>query len=135
MFVVLLLSLVGSHLNVPLYAMRVERLLPPQSVAVFGRTYVTPPVQEEGTTVIAINVGGALLPVLLSLYLFLRSGMRGRILLGVAIVAAIVPPPQSRCRAVPTCRNYWPVEVILSAPITLTRYVVAPAGSGTQKAA
>jgi uncharacterized membrane protein len=90
MFVVLLLSLVGSHVNVPLYAMPVERLLPPQRVVEFGRTYVTPPVQEEGTTVIAINVGGALLPVLLSLYLFLRSGMRGRMLLGVAIVAAIV---------------------------------------------
>jgi uncharacterized membrane protein len=86
----MLLSLVGSHVNVPLYAMRVERLEPPQSVVVFGRTHVTPPVQEEGTTVIAINVGGALLPLLLSLYLFLRAGMRGRMLLGVAIVAAVV---------------------------------------------
>jgi uncharacterized membrane protein len=56
----------------------------------FGRTYVTPPVVAEGTTVVAINVGGALLPILLSLYLFVRSTVRGRMLVGVAIVALIV---------------------------------------------
>ena len=90
MLFVMLLSLVGSHVNIPLYAMPVERLLPPQTVAVFGRTYVTPPVQQEGTMIVAINVGGALLPVLLSIYLFRRSNIRGRMLLGVAIVAAVV---------------------------------------------
>jgi len=90
MFVIMLLSLVGSHVNIPLYAMRVERLLPPQSITMFGRTYVVPPVHEEGMTIIAINVGGALVPVMLSLYLFVRSRVRGRMLLGVAVVAAIV---------------------------------------------
>jgi uncharacterized membrane protein len=44
----------------------------------------------EGTTIVAINVGGALLPLILSLYLFLRSRTRGRMLLGIVIVAAIV---------------------------------------------
>ena len=72
MFVVMLLSLIGSHVNVPLYAMPVERLLPAQNVVVFGRAHVAPPLQEEGVTIIAINVGGALLPLILSLYLFLR---------------------------------------------------------------
>src|SRR5437867_12104945 len=69
MFLVMLLSLVGSHVNIPLYAMPVESFLPPQRVAVFGRTYVTPPVQKEATTIVAVNLGGALLPVMLSLYL------------------------------------------------------------------
>src|SRR5439155_12904256 len=92
------LSLVGSHVNIPLYAMRVERPLPPQSITMFGRTYVVPPVHEEGMTIIAINVGGALVPVMLSLYLFLRSRVRGRMLLGVAVVAAIV---HSLARIVP----------------------------------
>lgn len=90
MFVVMLLSLLGSHVNIPLYTARVERLVPSPGITVFGRTYVAPPVVAEGTTVIAINVGGALLPLLLSLYLFARSAARGRMLLGVAIVAAIV---------------------------------------------
>src|SRR5438876_12457392 len=68
----------------------VERLLPAQNVVVFGRAYVAPPLQEDGVTIIAINVGGALLPLILSLYLFLRSGVRWRMLLGIAVVAAIV---------------------------------------------
>ena len=38
----------------------------------------------------AINLGGALLPLMLSLYLFYRSRMRVRMLVGVAIVAVIV---------------------------------------------
>ncbi len=90
MFIVMLLSLLGSQVNIPLYAMRVERLLSPQEITVFGRSYVAPPVVAAGTTVVAINVGGALLPLLLSLYLFLRSTERGRMLVGVAIVAAVV---------------------------------------------
>src|SRR5438309_603642 len=81
MFVVMLLSLLGSHVNIPLYAMPVERLLPAQNVVVFGRVHVAPPLQEEGVTIIAINVGGALLPLILSLYLFLRSSVRWRMLL------------------------------------------------------
>ena len=90
MFALLLLTLLGSHVNIPIGAMRVQHVRPPRHVTVFGRTYVAPPVQQEGMTIIAINVGGALVPVLLSLYLFLRSNARGRMLLGVAIVAAIV---------------------------------------------
>lgn len=90
MFLVLLLSLLGSHVNIPVYAMPVERLLPPQAVVVFGRMYVSPPVREERTTIVAVNVGGALVPIVLSLYLFLRSGVPGRMLLGTGIVAAVV---------------------------------------------
>jgi uncharacterized membrane protein len=90
MFALLLLTLVGSHVNIPIGAVRVQHMPPPRHVTVLGRAYVAPPVQQEGMTIIAINVGGALVPVLLSLYLFLRSNVRGRMLLGVAIVAAIV---------------------------------------------
>jgi uncharacterized membrane protein len=66
MFIVMLVSLLGSQVNIPLFAI--------------GR----------GTTIVAINVGGALVPVLLSLYLFLKLRMRKRMLLGIAIVAVIV---------------------------------------------
>ena len=90
MFVVMLLSLLGSHVNIPLYAMPVERLLPAQDVTVLGRAYLAPPLQKDGVTIIAINVGGALLPLILSLYLFLRSSVRWRMVLGIAVVAAIV---------------------------------------------
>jgi uncharacterized membrane protein len=88
-FAVLLASLVGSHVNIPVYALRVERLLPPQAISVFGRTYVVPPAVEQGTTVVAINVGGALIPILVSLYLIARLRMYGRMLIGTAVVAVV----------------------------------------------
>jgi len=65
MFLILLLTLLGQYVDIP--------LLP------LGRTFV------------AINVGGALLPILLSFYLFKRLlPLRGRMLIGTAIVTAIV---------------------------------------------
>jgi uncharacterized membrane protein len=88
-FAVLLLSLLGSHVNIPLYTVRVERLLPPQAVSAFGWTYIVPPAIERGTTVVAINVGGALIPILVSFYLFARFRLYGRMLIGTAIVALV----------------------------------------------
>lgn len=89
MFAVLVLSLIGGHFNIPLYSVTVPRLVPPEAVTVLGRTYIVPPAVEPGTTIVAINVGGALLPVLLSLYLFFRTGLYTRMLLGTAIVAVV----------------------------------------------
>ena len=90
MFVVLLVSLLGSHVNIPLFVAHVPRLIAPHDLTRLGRTYVAPPVIEAGRTIVAINLGGALLPLMLSLYLFYRSRMRVRMLVGVAIVAVIV---------------------------------------------
>ena len=90
MFVVMLVSLLGSQINIPLFAMRMAPVTAPAETTVYGRTYLAPPVVQRGATVVAINVGGALVPLLLSLYLFLRLHMRGRMLLGTAIVAVIV---------------------------------------------
>lgn len=89
-FAVLLFSLVGAHVNVPLAVIPVERLLPSRTVSMFGRTYVTPPLQTEDTTILAMNVGGALVPLLVSLYLFARSRLRVRMLFGVVVVAVII---------------------------------------------
>jgi uncharacterized membrane protein len=90
MFIVLLLTLVGGHFNLPLYSVSVPRLVPPEQVTVYGRTYVVPPAVQPSRTVVAINVGGALVPLLLSIYLFLKLPLRGRMLIGTAIVAVIV---------------------------------------------
>jgi uncharacterized membrane protein len=89
MLAVLILTLVGSHFNVPLYSVTVPRLAPPESVTIMGRTYIVPPAFQPETTVVAINVGGALVPVLLSIYLFFRTRLYWRMLVGVAIVAMV----------------------------------------------
>jgi len=52
--------------------------------------YVIPRVIESPRTVIAVNVGGALIPFLLSLYLVFKMKLYGRALLAVSVVAIIV---------------------------------------------
>lgn len=89
-FAVMLLSLLGSHVNIPLYAMPVRRILAPQEIAIFGRTFTVPGAVEQGATVVALNVGGALIPILVSVYLLLRTRFYWRMLTGVLIVAAVV---------------------------------------------
>jgi uncharacterized membrane protein len=89
MLAVLVLTLVGSHFNIPLYTVTVPRLAPQESVTSMGRTYVVPPAVKPGTTLVAINVGGALVPVLVSLYLFFRTRLFVRMLIGTAIVAVV----------------------------------------------
>ena len=90
MVLVLLLTLVGSYVNIPLYSVAVPRLVPPEEVTALGRTYIVPPAVQPSRTVVAINVGGALVPLLLSVYLFLRLNLRGRMLIATAVVAVIV---------------------------------------------
>lgn len=89
-FAVMLLSLLGSHVNIPMYSVPAQRIVPPHSVSMFGRTYFVPSTIEEGTTVVALNVGGALIPILVSLYLIVHTGLYGRMLIGTALVAAVV---------------------------------------------
>jgi uncharacterized membrane protein len=65
---VLLFTLLGSYLDVPVTRMRAG----------------------GHTSIIAVNIGGALIPLLVSLYLFARSRGRGRMVIATAIVAAVV---------------------------------------------
>jgi uncharacterized membrane protein len=85
-----LLTLLGSHVDIPLYAVTVPRVVPPQTIEYFGRTFVVPPTLEQGISVVAVNVGGALIPLLVSIYLFVRTRRRLRMLLAVAIVAFVM---------------------------------------------
>ena len=69
---VLLGSLVGSYFNIPLAELPERHIVSGQEVSYFGMRYVVPVVVEWPETVVAVNVGGALIPGLMSLYLFVR---------------------------------------------------------------
>lgn len=88
--IVMVLTLVGSQVNVPLYTVPVARVAPPHTVSMFGRDYIVPPAVEPGATVVAINVGGALIPILVSAYLIVRTGMIVRMGIATAVVALVV---------------------------------------------
>jgi uncharacterized membrane protein len=89
-FVLLALSLLGSYVNIPVAELARERVLSNEEVYFFGMRYVIPLVQEWPGTVIAVNLGGAVVPTLVSAYLLWKNGMVGRILTAVVIVTIVV---------------------------------------------
>jgi len=86
----LLLCLLGSYVNIPVAEWPAESVLSGQAVTYYGMRYVIPVVEQWPGTILAVNVGGAIIPTLLSLSLLVKHGGYGRSLLGVAIVTAVV---------------------------------------------
>ncbi len=89
-FTLLLLSLFGSYVNIPIARLPAERVESSGDVWFFGMHYIVPVVHDWPGTIIAINVGGALIPTLLSVYLIAKNGLYLRSLIGVAMVAYVV---------------------------------------------
>ena len=86
----LLASLFGSYLNIPVAELPdQQQILPAQEIDFFGMRYAMPVVVDWPGTIIAVNVGGALIPTLMSLYLLARNGMWGLGLLATACVSLV----------------------------------------------
>jgi uncharacterized membrane protein len=83
-------SLIGSYINIPVWEFPEREVVSGQEVTFFGVHYVVPVVVEWPGTVIAVNVGGAVIPTLLSLYLLAKNHLWTRGIITTAIVAAIV---------------------------------------------
>ncbi|MGA3172849.1 MAG: DUF1614 domain-containing protein, partial [Syntrophorhabdales bacterium] len=90
MFALLLLSFLGSYVNIPVYELPPHRVESDMEINFQGMRYVVPEVADWPGTVVAINVGGAVIPALLSLYLIRKNRLYLRSLLGIAMVAFCV---------------------------------------------
>lgn len=88
-FLILLCSLAGSYINIPVAQLAARHVLSGREVDFFGMSYVIPVVVNWPGTVIAVNVGGAVLPVALSLYLLVRNGVWVRAAVAVACVTFV----------------------------------------------
>jgi len=88
-FIVMVLTLIGSQVNIPVCALPSSRVAPLRPARP-GRPADPSETLHRRGTVVAINVGGALIPTLVSLYLFLRVGMRARMVVATTIVALVV---------------------------------------------
>ncbi len=86
----LFLSLIGSYLNIPVkeIASR-EPLISGRVIDYYWVRYVIPPVEVERRTLIAVNVGGAVIPLLISGYLFTNVDMPD-LLFAVFIMTVII---------------------------------------------
>lgn len=85
----LLASLAGSYLNLPVARLPPQQIVSGQEVWFFGMHYVIPEVINQPGTVIAVNVGGALIPGLLSVYLYIRNRLWFIAVVATVVVAAI----------------------------------------------
>jgi uncharacterized membrane protein len=83
------LSLVGSYINIPVVRLPGERIVQAQEITFFGMHYVLPVVRDWPGTVIAVNVGGAVIPALLSVYLLLRNSLYVKGTIAVAVVTLV----------------------------------------------
>jgi len=90
--VLLIAVLVGSFINVPLFTLESRtRIVQDTYISIFGMTYRVPSAAPGSRkTVVAINVGGALIPSIVSLYLLWRfPDIAGVALVGVTLVAIV----------------------------------------------
>ncbi len=94
----LVLSLLGSYVNIPIAHLggRPERM--GQVVDFFGMQYVVPVLVNSPGTVLAVNLGGAVIPFLLSIYLIVKHELYEKSIIAVAIVTVLV---HLMARAVP----------------------------------
>jgi uncharacterized membrane protein len=83
-------SLLGSYINIPLWQLPAEEMEYRHVISFYGMQYVIPEVVDHPGTVIAVNVGGAIIPLLLSLYLLFKMQMWARGILTVAIIAVVI---------------------------------------------
>jgi uncharacterized membrane protein len=88
-FLVLLASLIGSYFNIPVVELPARQILAKEVVPFFGMQYVIPVTVDWPGTLIAINVGGAAIPVLVSLYLLITHHLWLRGAVAVACITAI----------------------------------------------
>jgi uncharacterized membrane protein len=89
-FLLLALSFFGSYVNIPVMVLPAQEVLSNQEILFFGMRYVIPLVEEAPRTVVAVNLGGAVVPIVVSIYLLFKKQNYLRTLVAVIIVAAIV---------------------------------------------
>jgi uncharacterized membrane protein len=85
----LLASLIGSYFNIPVAYLPEQRVLAQQEIYFFGMRYVVPFVAQWPGTLIAVNVGGAVIPTMVSIYLLAKNRLWVKAALATAVVAAV----------------------------------------------
>ena len=85
----LLASLFGSYVNIPIAQLPGETSVVGERVDFFGFEYVVPTEVDWPGTIIAINLGGAVIPIALSLYLLFKNNIWLPAVIATAVVSAV----------------------------------------------
>ncbi len=120
-------SLIGSYFNIPIATLPHEQVVSNEVIEFFGMHYVVPIVEHWPGTVIAVNVGGAVIPALMSIYLLVARRLWFQGVIATAVVALVlhwlaVPRPGIGI-AVPV---FLPALVTAIVAMVLSRENAAP---------
>jgi uncharacterized membrane protein len=83
-------SLIGSYFNIPVTFLPGPLVRSGQIVDFFGMQYVVPLVTSWPGTVLAVNVGGAVIPTIMSTYLVIRYQLWLKSAIAIAAIAFII---------------------------------------------
>jgi uncharacterized membrane protein len=83
-------SLIGSYFNIPITILPGSIVKSGEVVDFYGMQYVIPYVAQSPGTVLAVNVGGAVIPTLMSTYLVIRYNLWLKAAIAVAAIAFII---------------------------------------------
>ena len=90
MLALLLFSLLGSYVNIPIAHLPGQHMHTGEVVDFFGIQYVVPVVVNSPGTVLAVNLGGAVIPLILSMYLIAKHRLFEESVLAVGAVTLVV---------------------------------------------
>jgi uncharacterized membrane protein len=126
-FLLLFGSLIGSYFNIPITILPGKSVQGGEIVDFYGMRYVVPLVTSWPGTVLAVNVGGAVIPTLMSTYLVLRYQLWLKATIAVAVIAVVIhsmaTPVHGVGIAVPV---FAPVVVTAILAFILSREYAAP---------
>jgi uncharacterized membrane protein len=127
MFSLLFFSLLGSYINIPVARLSPEPVRSAQVIHYFGMEWVVPVFVNSPGTVVAVNVGGAIIPTVLSVYLLFkhRLFLLAPVAVGVVtvIVHAMAHPVRGVGIAVPI---FIPPLITALVALSLSRRRAAP---------
>jgi uncharacterized membrane protein len=83
-------SLIGSYFNIPVTVLPGPPVRSGQIVEFFGMRYVVPVVVSWPGTVLAVNVGGAVIPTIMSTYLVIRYQLWLRAAIATGVIALVI---------------------------------------------
>ncbi len=98
-FALLLASLVGSYINIPIAELPGESRPRTEIVSWFGVRYEVPVIEDAPQMVLAVNVGGAVIPTIVSIYLLARNRLWLRGAVAVTVVTLVVHRSPNRFAA------------------------------------
>jgi uncharacterized membrane protein len=90
LFWLLIFTLVGSLINIPIYSFDTREVMGDQVVTYFGMRFRVPRLNQPHKTILAVNVGGALIPLALSIYLMSKISFGFYLPVLVALVMLVV---------------------------------------------